>query len=75
MKGVEATATLNTSGSVDATCEATDLLTKGLVAKLEASTASNGGLLSKALATFDFKQELFTAKASYEVYKLSLIHI
>ena len=69
MKGVEATATLNTSGSVDATCEATDLLTKGLVAKLEASTASNGGLLSKALATFDFKQELFTAKASYEVYK------
>ena len=36
MKGVEATATLNTSGSVDATCEATDLLTKGLVAKLEA---------------------------------------
>ena len=69
MKGVEATATLNTSGSVDATCEATDLLTKGLVAKLEASTASNGGLLSKALATFDFKQELFTAKASYEVYQ------
>ena len=66
MKGVEATATLNTSGSVDATC-GRRTLTKGLVAKLEASTASSGGC-SEGL-TFDFKQELFTAKASYEVYK------
>ena len=50
------------------TCEATDLLTKGLVANSRRPRRRTEGCF-KALATFDFKQELFTAKASYEVYK------
>ena len=68
---VEAEATLNTSGVLSASLEVVDAITKGLTASVECETLAPGktGVLGSGKCTFDFKQDAYTAKASYDYYK------
>ena len=42
---------------------------KGLVVTLDCESSKSGALLASGKATADYKQELFTVKASYDYYK------
>ena len=68
---IEAEATLNTSGVLSASLEVVDAITKGLTASIECETLAPGktGVLGSGKCTFDFKQDAFTTKASYDYYK------
>lgn len=65
-------ATFATSGSIEATIEATDALAKGLVLTGECKRSAEGKLTSGNLIV-DYKQPLFTCKTSYDYYKTDLL--
>ena len=53
------------------TLEAVDAITKGLTATFDCETVAPGkaGVLSSGKCTVDYKQEMYTGKASYDYYK------
>ena len=69
--GIESEATLTTGGVLSLTLEAVDAITKGLTATFDCETVAPGkaGVLSSGKCTVDYKQEMYTGKASYDYYK------
>lgn len=67
---IEGEATMSTGGTLAVTLENADSIAKGLTTTLECETAAPGkaGPLSSGKCVVDFKQDLFTCKASYDYY-------
>jgi voltage-dependent anion channel protein 2 len=71
---IEAEATLNTSGVLSTKFEAIDAIAKGMTATVECETPAPGktGVLNSGKCTFNYKQEMYACKASYDYYKSDL---
>ena len=71
---IEGEATLNTSGVLSTKFEAVDAIAKGLTATVECETPAPGktGVLNSGKCTFNYKQEMYACKASYDYYKSDL---
>jgi len=72
IQGVDCEATLNTSGSVDLSCEGSPV--KGCTVTLDCTKPepSKQGFLSSAKCTVDYKNDLLANKTSYEAYSGAL---
>jgi len=72
---LEGETTLGSSGTLSATIEAADALTKGLTITAECERAAPGkaGLLQSANMIVDYKQDVFTCKTSFDYFKNNLL--
>lgn len=72
---LETEVVIGTSGSVEATIEAADALTKGLklIAECERAAPGKAGLLQSGNMVAEYTQETFTCKTSYDYYKKDLL--